>query len=92
MVTVAVVVLRLRLSASVELVRLYVLLYAASAIALASRINYTTRRMFLFHPPSLHLSLPGTVLPGCLARYVSCIVEEIVNTRLILLLISLFST
>ena len=51
--------------ASVERVRLYVLLYAASAIALASRINYTTppRRMFLFHsslPPSLsHRATPS---------------------------------
>ena len=50
---VTVVVVRVCASASVELVRLYVLLYAASAIALASRINYTTRRMFLFP-----LSLP----------------------------------
>ena len=69
------VVTVVRVRASVELVRLYVLLYAASAIALASRINYTTRRMFLFHPPSISLS-PRTVLPGCTARYIPSSVEE----------------
>ena len=79
MVTVVVV---LRLSASVELVRLYVLLYAASAIALASRINYTTpppRRMFLFHsslPPSVPPSLTAprrlTGLSGTIPPVLSC--------------------
>ena len=55
--------------ASVERVRLYVLLYAASAIALASRINYATppRRMFLFHsslPPYVPPSLSHRATPS----------------------------
>ena len=68
--------------ASVERVRLYVLLYAASAIALASRINYTTpppRRMFLFHsvplsrsPSSLTAPRRLTGLSGTIRPVLSC--------------------
>ena len=73
---------------SVELVRLYVLLYAASAIALASasRINYTApRRMFLssLRLP-LHLSLTG------LSVKINPISSAAENARSIVLFISKF--